>query len=352
MVGFEEKPAHPRSDLANAGLYVFEPEVDRPHRRCDARRHRLPPAPAPRGSGRGGRHRRRVLHRHRHPRGARASVLVTGQGVEHGDRHPDPAPGRPRRWRHGPARVLPRARRPRAERRHRQVRLRRHQAALRRRHLRQLLPEGDRQPGRGRAPRPGPGGHAHGGRPPRRRDHDAGGHPLGRVRTGLLLGGDRRACSTPSSPTPVARCRRRSWPSGPAPSRSTAASKPIGKQDQYAAAFGGICDLRFGPGDRVTVDQIRLPSRRPAAAAGRADALLHRDHPQRRLDPRGADVEHRRAARAAEVPAGPRGRRGRRASPRRHQLRGSRPGQELGGQAGPRHRRVERSLSTRRSRRR
>ena len=37
--------------------------------------------------------------------------------------------------------------------------------------------------------------------------------------------------------------------------------KPIGKQDQYAAAFGGICDLRFGPGDRVTVDQIRLPSR-------------------------------------------------------------------------------------------
>lgn len=27
MVGFEEKPAHPRSDLANAGLYVFEPEA-------------------------------------------------------------------------------------------------------------------------------------------------------------------------------------------------------------------------------------------------------------------------------------------------------------------------------------
>jgi len=34
--------------------------------------------------------------------------------------------------------------------------------------------------------------------------------------------------------------------------------KPIGKQDQYAAAYGGICDLRFGPGDRVTVDPIRL----------------------------------------------------------------------------------------------
>jgi D-glycero-alpha-D-manno-heptose-7-phosphate kinase len=34
--------------------------------------------------------------------------------------------------------------------------------------------------------------------------------------------------------------------------------KPIGKQDQYAAAFGGICDLRFGPGDKVDVEQIRL----------------------------------------------------------------------------------------------
>lgn len=34
--------------------------------------------------------------------------------------------------------------------------------------------------------------------------------------------------------------------------------KPIGKQDQYAAAYGGICDLRFGPGDRVDVEQITL----------------------------------------------------------------------------------------------
>ena len=38
--------------------------------------------------------------------------------------------------------------------------------------------------------------------------------------------------------------------------------KPIGKQDQYAAAYGGICDLRFGPGDRVVVDQIRLEAAR------------------------------------------------------------------------------------------
>jgi D-glycero-alpha-D-manno-heptose-7-phosphate kinase len=34
--------------------------------------------------------------------------------------------------------------------------------------------------------------------------------------------------------------------------------KPIGKQDQYAAAYGGVCDIRFGPGDRVVVDQLPL----------------------------------------------------------------------------------------------
>jgi D-glycero-alpha-D-manno-heptose-7-phosphate kinase len=34
--------------------------------------------------------------------------------------------------------------------------------------------------------------------------------------------------------------------------------KPIGKQDQYIAAFGGICDLSFGPGDTVNADQIKL----------------------------------------------------------------------------------------------
>jgi D-glycero-alpha-D-manno-heptose-7-phosphate kinase len=35
--------------------------------------------------------------------------------------------------------------------------------------------------------------------------------------------------------------------------------KPIGKQDQYAAAYGGISDIHFGPGDRVFVDEIRMP---------------------------------------------------------------------------------------------
>jgi D-glycero-alpha-D-manno-heptose-7-phosphate kinase len=34
--------------------------------------------------------------------------------------------------------------------------------------------------------------------------------------------------------------------------------KPIGKQDQYIAALGGIQDLRFGPGDEVLADEVRL----------------------------------------------------------------------------------------------
>ena len=74
--------------------------------------------------------------------------------------------------------------------------------------------------------------------------------------------------------------------------------KPIGKQDQYAAAYGGICDMRFGPGDRVSVDQIRLDPR-GIVSCRRADALLHRDHPQRRHHPQGAERQHQRPAAAA-----------------------------------------------------
>jgi D-glycero-alpha-D-manno-heptose-7-phosphate kinase len=36
--------------------------------------------------------------------------------------------------------------------------------------------------------------------------------------------------------------------------------KPIGKQDQYIAAYGGIRDLQFGPGEEVTADELGLSS--------------------------------------------------------------------------------------------
>jgi D-glycero-alpha-D-manno-heptose-7-phosphate kinase len=41
--------------------------------------------------------------------------------------------------------------------------------------------------------------------------------------------------------------------------------KPIGKQDQYIAAFGGIRDIRFGPGDEVVAEEVTLsPAERRA----------------------------------------------------------------------------------------
>ena len=101
--------------------------------------------------------------------------------------------------------------------------------------------------------------------------------------------------------------------------------KPIGKQDQYAAAFGGICDIRFGPGDRVSVDQISLPPPLRTAHAGRAAAVLHRHHPQRQHHPRRADGQHQRPAATARPAARP-GRRGggRAARGRRRMRSGSR----------------------------
>jgi D-glycero-alpha-D-manno-heptose-7-phosphate kinase len=37
--------------------------------------------------------------------------------------------------------------------------------------------------------------------------------------------------------------------------------EPIGKQDQYAAAFGGLNYLRFNPGGGVTIDPVRVDNR-------------------------------------------------------------------------------------------
>ena len=36
--------------------------------------------------------------------------------------------------------------------------------------------------------------------------------------------------------------------------------KPIGKQDQYIAAVGGVRDIRFGPGDKVVAEDLGLPA--------------------------------------------------------------------------------------------
>ena len=55
--------------------------------------------------------------------------------------------------------------------------------------------------------------------------------------------------------------------------------KPIGKQDQYIAALGGVRDIRFGPGEQVVAEELELGGSCPESAAGATDAVLHRALP-------------------------------------------------------------------------
>ncbi|MGE5288240.1 MAG: hypothetical protein ACM3ML_13785 [Micromonosporaceae bacterium] len=48
--------------------------------------------------------------------------------------------------------------------------------------------------------------------------------------------------------------------------------KPIGKQDQYIAALGGIRDIRFGPGDEVVAEELGLSA--PARRALQQEIML------------------------------------------------------------------------------
>ena len=78
--------------------------------------------------------------------------------------------------------------------------------------------------------------------------------------------------------------------------------KPIGKQDQYIAALGGIRDIRFGPGDQVVAEELGLP--RPAAGRCNGDhAVLHRSNPERELDSGRATREHQVDPSSARPPA-------------------------------------------------
>ena len=229
VVGFVEKPRYPRSDLVNAGMYAFSPsvldEVDGP----PPLGHRLSPAAAPRRPRVGG-GRRRVLPRHRHSGGISAgSDGVAGEGTAMIITQTPLRIGLlgggtdlPEYYREHGGRV--------AELRDRQVRLRDREAAIRRRHLRQLLEEGDRVVRCGHRARARPRGDVDDRCRPRRRDHDAGRHSLGGFGSRLVVGGDRRAAATRCSRTPGVRSRAKSWPNGPARSRSNgAASRSVSR---------------------------------------------------------------------------------------------------------------------------
>ena len=118
--------------------------------------------------------------------------------------------------------------------------------------------------------------------------------------------------------------------------------KPIGKQDQYIAAFGGIRDIRFGPGEEVVAEELGL-----SAAERRAlqqQIMLFYTGITRSADSilaeQNANIEvHPAPARPA---ARPRGLRRRAAAQRRRGRDRARDARELGGQAEARVRGVER----------
>lgn len=72
--------------------------------------------------------------------------------------------------------------------------------------------------------------------------------------------------------------------------------KPIGKQDQYIAALGGIQDLRFGPGHAVTATALELPA--ATRGALQQQIMLFYTGNTRRADPilaeQNANVEFTR----------------------------------------------------------
>ena len=118
--------------------------------------------------------------------------------------------------------------------------------------------EGDRLAGRGPAARARPRGHAHGRGPGRGRDHDAGRHPVGRVRPRLLVRGHRRpaagAVRLPGAPAH----RPRSWPSAPARSRSTAAASRSASRTSTPRRTAASATSGSAPAIASLVDQLPL----------------------------------------------------------------------------------------------
>ncbi len=112
------------------------------------------------------------------------------------------------------------------------------------------------------------------------RDHHAGRHS-GRHRP-RLVGQLHHGAAEGAVHARAPLLRPASWPSTPARSRSTGSSEPIGKQDQYIAAYGGITCFTFDPDDRSTPRRCRSRRTTLLRPRGQPAAVLHRLLAQRR----------------------------------------------------------------------
>ena len=65
--------------------------------------------------------------------------------------------------------------------------------------------------------------------------------------------------------------------------------EPIGKQDQYIAAYGGVTCFTFHPDERVDAEPLTMPMDVAVRSRRQPAAVLHRLLAQRRLHPRGSE---------------------------------------------------------------
>ena len=92
----------------------------------------------------------------------------------------------------------------------------------------------------------------------RRRDHDAGRHPVGAGRASGRRPRSRSGCCRRSSPTRVGSSPPRSWPSGRAPSRSTGAASRSASRTSTPRPTAASATCGSGPATASSSSQIRL----------------------------------------------------------------------------------------------